>query len=54
MQTAAFVMVKGPVGEDGKFVARPYTPTSTNGKYFRPRVSMHNHFVQRTKGSSSW
>ena len=33
MTTASFVMVKGPVGEDGKFVARPYTPTNTNGKY---------------------
>lgn len=33
MTTASFVMVKGPTGEDGKFVARPYTPTNTNGKY---------------------
>ena len=28
MKTSGFVMIKDKTGEDGKFVARPYTPTS--------------------------
>lgn len=30
MQTASFVMVKGPPDAEGKATMRPYTPTSTN------------------------
>lgn len=33
MQTASFVMIKGPLDADGKVTMRPYTPTSTNGKF---------------------
>ena len=31
MSVASFVMVKGPIGSDGKPTMKPYTPTSTNG-----------------------
>lgn len=32
MKTASFLLVKGPLGPDGKPALRPYTPTSTNSK----------------------
>ncbi len=31
---ASFIMVKGPNDAEGKVVARPYTPTTSNGTIF--------------------